>query len=258
MKKKKRLFIIAAVILAVPLLLLLSIILFAGAGRKIGKPLPKGNIEIPVCRSIHYNSTSQIQKEIIKTWSEGEVSDWVDGEKPDLKNPRTVLGCLLSGKRVEEINQYLLKQNAVGTAGSRWLLNPKGGYNFTTMALTPVLYLFDVKPELLYPATKKHLVENILTIEGSGFKRHVPGLPMEDTENHILMAESSRYLKNQWRWENGNKSPEFDNKNNGVEAGLYDYLKEVYTFGMYEFNADPYLGYSYSALLNLNAFARGG
>lgn len=78
MKKKKRLFIIAAVILAVPLLLLLSIILFAGAGRKIGKPLPKGNIEIPVCRSIHYNSTSQIQKEIIKTWSEGEVSDWVD------------------------------------------------------------------------------------------------------------------------------------------------------------------------------------
>ena len=121
MKKKKRLFIIAAVILAVPLLLLLSIILFAGAGRKIGKPLPKGNIEIPVCRSIHYNSTSQIQKEIIKTWSEGEVSDWVDGEKPDLKNPRTVLGCLLSGKRVEEINQYLLKQNAVGTAGSRWL-----------------------------------------------------------------------------------------------------------------------------------------
>ncbi|MBK9928776.1 MAG: hypothetical protein IPP04_02705 [Saprospiraceae bacterium] len=258
MKKKKRLFIIAAVILAVPLLLLLSIILFAGAGRKIGKPLPKGNIEIPVCRSIHYNSTSQIQKEIIKTWSEGEVSDWVDGEKPDLKNPRTVLGCLLSGKRVEEINQYLLKQNAVGTAGSRWLLNPKGGYNFTTMALTPVLYLFDAKPELLYPATKKHLVENILTIEGSGFKRNVPGLPMEDTENHILMAESSRYLKNQWRWENGNKSPEFDNKNNGVEAGLYDYLKEVYTFGMYEFNAGPYLGYSYSALLNLNAFARGG
>ena len=255
--KRKRFIIISSIILSIPLLLLALVIVFAGAGRKIEQPLPKGNIEIPAKRTIHYNSTSEIQKEIIEYWSEGKVTDWIDGEKPDLKNPRTVLGCLLAGKRVEEMNQYLMKQKATGTTGSRWLLNRKGGYNFTTMALTPVLYLFGDKPELLYPETKKHLVENILIIEGAGFSRNVPWLPMQDTENHIFMAEGSRYLKNQWRWEHGNKSPEFDNKNNGVEKGLTEYLNEILTYGVYEFNSDPYLGYTYSSLLNLNAFAAG-
>ncbi len=255
--KKKRVIVIVSIVLGLSMLLFASILVFSGAGRKTGEPLPKGNIEIPFQRTIKFFITSSLQKEIIEKWSEGNVSDWVDGEKPDLKNPRTVLGCLLAGKRVEEINQYLLRQNATGTAGSRWLGNPKGGYNFTTMALTPVLFLFDDNPEVLYPGTKKHLVENILTIEGSGFTRNVPGLPMQDTENHILMAESSRYLKNQWRREHGNESPEYDNKNNGVEEGLLDYLKEIYTYGVYEFNSDPYLGYSYSSLLNLDAFATG-
>lgn len=259
--KRKRIIIIISTILSLLMLLFASILVFSAAGRKntskTGKPLPKGNIEIPVKRTIHYNSTSEIQKEIIEYWSEGKVTDWVEGEKPSLKYPRTVLGCLLAGKRVEEINQYLMKQNATGTEGSRWLLNPKGGYDFTTIALTPLLFLFDDKPELLYPETKKHLVENILTIEGAGFSRNVPWLFIQDTENHILMAGSSRYLKNQWRWEHGNKSPEFDNKNNGVEAGLKNYLNEIYTYGVYEFNSDPYLGYTYLSLLNLDAFATG-
>ena len=255
--KKKRIIIIISVVLGLPLLLFASISYFAGAGRKTGDPLPKGNIEIPVKRTIQYKNTSHIQEEIIDYWSKGKVSDWVDGEKIDLKNSRTVLSCLLAGKRVEEMNQYLMKKKATGTGGSRWLLNPKGGYNFNTMAFTPLLYLFDDKPDLLYPETKKHLVDHILTIEGAGFTRNVPYLPMQDSENHILMSESSRYLKNQWLWKNGNHSPEYDNKNNGVEEGLKAYLKEIYTYGVYEFNAAPYLGYTYSSLLNLNAFATG-
>jgi hypothetical protein len=156
------------------------------------------------------------------------------------------------------MNEYLLKQKATGTGGSRWLLNPKGGYDFNAMAFTPLLFLFDDKPELLYPGTKKHLAENILTIEGAGFSRNVPYLPLQDSENHVLMTESSRYLKNQWLWKNGNNSPEYDNRNNGVEAGLKEYLEEIVTNGVYEFNSDPYLGYTYSSLLNLNAFATGG
>ena len=255
--KRKRVIIIISVVLGLPILLFASILVFAGAGRKIGEPLPKGNIEIPVTRSIRFNDTSHLQNEIIEFWSNGEVADWVDGKKIDLKNSRTVLGCLLAGKRVEEMNQYLMKQKATGTGGSRWLLNPKGGYNFNTMAFTPLLYLFDDKPDLLYPETKKHLVDHILTIEGAGFTRNVPYLPMQDSENHILMSESSRYLKNQWLWKNGNHSPKYDNINNGVEEGLKAYLKEIFTYGVYEFNAAPYLGYTYSSLLNLNAFATG-
>lgn len=255
--RKKRIIVLISVVPGLLILLYASISFFAGAGRKTGNPLPLGNIEIPVERTIQYNKTSRIQEEIIEYWSKGKVADWVDGEKINLKNPRTVLGCFLADTRIEEINQYLLKQKSTGKEGSRWLLNPKGGYDFNAMAFTPVLFLFGDKPELLYPETKKHLVNNILTIEGVGFTRNVPYTGFQDSENHILMAESARYLKNQWLHENGNSSPEYDNKNNGVEAGLKEYLEEIAAHGVYEFNSDPYLGYTYSSLLNLNAFATG-
>jgi hypothetical protein len=255
--KKKWIIVLISIVLGLPVLLYASISYFAGAGRKTGEQLPLGNIEIPVKRTIHFNNSSKIQEEIVEFWSKGKVTDWVDGEKIDLKNPRTVLGCLLSGKRIEEINQYLLKQRSTGNEGSRWLLNPRGGYDFNAMAFTPVLFLFGDKPELLYPATKKHLVNNILTIEGAGFTRNVPHAGFQDSENHVLMAESARYLKNQWLRENGNNSPEYNNSTNGVEVGLKGFLEEILAYGVYEFNSDPYLGYTYSSLLNLNAFANG-
>ena len=150
-----------------------------------------------------------------------------------------------------------MNQKATGVAGSRWLLNPKGGYDFNAMAFTPVLYLFKDRPDLLYPETKAHLAKDILTIEGGGFTRNVPHLCLQDSENHILMAESSRYLKNQWLWDTGARSPEYDNKHNGVENGLKSFLEEILNYGFYEFNSDPYLGYTYSSLLNLHAFATG-
>ena len=245
------------IVIVLTIILLPSIVFFGCASRKLGAQLPKGNIEVPVKRSIHFNAISKLQQEIIQYWSRGKVEDWVDGEKIDLKNPRTVISCLLAGKRIAEINQYLLLQKSTGNNGTRWLLNPRGGYDFNDMAFTPLLYLFNDRPDLLYPATKHHLVENILTIEGAGFTKNVPRLGFQDSENHILMAESSRYLKNQWRWNNGNQLAKYDNLTNGVGEGLLKYLKEIYTYGIYEFNSDPYLGYTYSSLLNLNAFATG-
>jgi len=155
------------------------------------------------------------------------------------------------------MNQYLMRQKATGVPGSNWWLNPNGDYDFNVMAFTPVLYMFDDRPDLLYPETKAHLLKNILTIEGEGFTKKVPYLLLEDTENHILMAEGSRYLKNQWLWNNGERSPEYDNATNGVEKGLKSYLEEIYTYGFYEYNSQPYLGYTYGALLNLDEFASG-
>ena len=228
-----------------------------GAGREPGEPLAMGNIPVPGNRSVEYNATSPLREQIIDHWTHVELEDWVYGEKVDLKEPRTVLACLTAGRRVEEVNKYLLRQKATGTAGSRWLLNPRGGYNFTTMACTPLLYLFGDKPGLLYPETLEHLAKQILTIEGGGFSRKVPRLPIQDSENHILMAGSSRYLKNQWLRDKGEHSPEFDNRENGVEEGLKSYLQEIYDYGLYEFNSDPYMGYTLSALLNLQAFAGG-
>ena len=80
---------------------------------------------------------------------------------------------------------------------------------------------------------------------------------LEDTENHILMTEGSRYLKNQWLRNHGNNCAKYDNKTNGVEEKLKQYLEEIYTYGFYEYNSSPYLGYTYCALLNLSEFASG-
>lgn len=225
------------------------------AGRQISKPLEQGNIKVSVKRTLKYNTTSALREEIINHWATRKTEEWTDGEKVGIKGSRVVLGSLAAGKRIDEMNRYLLSQKSSGTAGSRWLLNPNGGYNFNTMACTPILYFFDDKPELLYPETREHLANNILTIQGSRFTRRVPYLPIQDSENHILMAESSRYLKNQWLKENGEKSPEFDNKNNGVEKALISFLEEIYAYGIYEFNSAPYLGYTYCSLLNINEFA---
>ena len=252
-------YIVIVVLFIFGILVVLTVFIIGreGGGREIGEPMKQGNIEVPVLRSFSFRDASALQHEIIDHWTTIKPSEWEDAQKVDLKNSRTVLGCLSAGVRVEEMNQYLMRQKATGVAGSRWLLNPRGGYSFNTMAFTPVLYLFNDRPDLLYPETKVHLVKNILTIDGDEFTRNVPKLPMQDSENHILMAESSRYLKNQWLWNNGELSDKYCNATNGIEAGLKSFLEEIYHYGLYEFNADPYMGYSLSALLNLDAFADG-
>ena len=254
---KKYFVIISLLVLGILIASIVFILEREGAGREIGKPRDQGNIEVPVLRSFTFHDSSVLQQEVIEYWTTINPTEWIDGEKINLKNARTVLGCLTAEVRVDEMNQYIMRQKATGTAGSRWLLNPKGGYNFNTMAFTPVLYLFDDRPDLLYPETKAHLVNNILTVDGDEFTRNVPKLPMQDSENHILMAESSRYLKNQWLWKNGELAAEFNNETNGVREGLLSFLQEIYQYGLYEFNSDPYMGYSLSALLNLDAFAEG-
>ena len=240
------------------ILIFLSSLFVNCAGRKIGMPTTMSNIAIPTTRTIIYQDSSLLKNDIIQFWANAKINEWGDEGKIDFKIPRAIIGCLLAKKRIPEINAYLLKQYPIGEIGSKWLLNPYGGYDFTAMSLMPVLYLFDASPELLYPETKEHLVKNILTIRGPGFTRNVPRLCFQDSENHILMGEGARYLTNQWLCEHGVElEGAYNNKLNGVEEGLKAYLQEIQEYGIYEYNAKPYLGYTYSALMNLSAFAKG-
>ena len=257
MKIKKLLLYVLMCLFTLTLLLYILVNIFAGAGRKIDHPIELGNIQIPKQRSLSFSNHSKLKQKILDGWTSKTPQDWKPNEKVNLKNSRIAISCLLEGKRIEEINNYLMNQKAVGHPGSPWLLYPLGDYDFTAMAFTALLYLFGEKPELLYPKTREHLLNNILTIEGDEFRRNVGYMFLEDSENHILMTEGSRFLKNQWLMKHGNTDPKYDNKMNGVSKKLKIFLEEIETYGFYEFNSAPYLGYTYCALLNLYEFASG-
>ena len=257
MKIKKLLLYVLMCLFTLTLLLYILVNIFAGAGRKIDHPIELGNIQIPKQRSLSFSNHSKLKQKILDGWTSKTPQDWKPNEKVNLKNSRIAISCLLEGKRIEEINNYLMNQKAVGHPGSPWLLYPLGDYDFTAMAFTALLYLFGEKPELLYPKTREHLLNNILTIEGDEFRRNVGYMFLEDSENHILMTEGSRFLKNQWLMKHGNTDPKYDNKINGVSKKLKIFLEEIETYGFYEFNSAPYLGYTYCALLNLYEFASG-
>ena len=257
MKIKKLLLYVLMCLFTLTLLLYILVNIFAGAGRKMDHPIELGNIQIPKQRSLSFSNHSKLKQKILDGWTSKTPQDWKPNEKVNLKNSRIAISCLLEGKRIEEINNYLMNQKAVGHPGSPWLLYPLGDYDFTAMAFTALLYLFGEKPELLYPKTREHLLNNILTIDGDEFRRNVGYMFLEDSENHILMTEGSRFLKNQWLMKHGNTDPKYDNKINGVSKKLKIFLEEIETYGFYEFNSAPYLGYTYCALLNLYEFASG-
>jgi len=216
--------------------------------------LPVGNLAVPTQRRIQWNGHSAFADSLYQSWKEDAAAEWGFEKKMEL--PRTLLAQLLANRNIAEVNRQILNLEPWGTPGSKWWGNPRGGYDFSATTFTTILYLFDERPEILYPEAKKRLVEILLNDEGEGYSDAVPGTfgRIIDSENHILMAQGSKYLKNRYLMLHGNRDARYDNELNGLEAGLLGKLKELSTMGLYEFNSVPYLGYTLAALLNLEAF----
>jgi hypothetical protein len=191
--------------------------------------------------------------ELIKAWAERALPSWQ--EKGKVQAPRILLAKLALERDVPEVNAYLQKAEPWAGIGSTWTLRRSGDYDFSLPGLTAILYKYGDRPELLYPETRRHLLNVLLNQDGAGFNTTVPGSLglVTETENHILMTEGSRYLKNQWLSERG--AAEYNNTENGLERKLVAFIREMEEAGPYEFNSDPYSGYTIMALLTLEAFA---
>ena len=215
--------------------------------------LAKGNIEISVERKIQWNAHSLFADSIYHRWAKRDLNP--DGGK--VNNPRILLAKLLLKKDLADVNATILKTVPWGVTGSTWAMNKNGDYDFTMTVLTTILYLFGNQPSILFPETTQHLVDVLLIEEGGKFRYKTPNTMgmVDETENHLLMTEGSRYLKNQWKKVKGNNNPLFDNIANGMEDKLSALLIEMGSAGLYEFNSLPYTGYTITALLNLEAFA---
>lgn len=200
---------------------------------------------------------------LLEEWASREIPDW--REEGKVTAPRVLLAKLAVAERdpgaseaaIEELNAYLLAAEPWAGIGSTWVLRPRGDYDFSLPPLTAILYRYGDRPELLYPQTREHLLAVLLNQEGDRFRTTVPrGLWLvAETENHILMTEGSRYLKNQWLAANGSTDPAHDNAGNGLEDELVSFIREIDEAGAFEFNSTPYIGYTLMALLTLEAYA---
>ena len=212
-------------------------------------------VQIPHQRTIVWKTNANLANQVYQSFASKKINFDKLSERGN--TPRILLAKLLLKQDIEAVNNAIQQMRVRGVTGSHWALNPKGDYDFTLMPLTTILFLFDTQPDLLYPKTKEHLINTLLTEEGGKYRRATPrtlGL-VADTENHILMTEGSRYLKNRWKMLHGTLSSDYDNIANGMEVKILAYLNRMKTNGLYEYNSIPYIGYTIAALLNLEAFA---
>ena len=191
---------------------------------------------------------------VLQSWATKDLPDWKTQGK--IVAPRVMLAKLLTNTDVEKVNEYMLDKKPWGTNGTDWALNPHGDYDFSEVPLVTLLYLFGDKPELLYPATKENLLNNLLTHSGNKTHERTPRMMgmMRETENHVLMGETSRYLKNQWLQEHGDTNRLNDNQRNGINAWWMACLNQKLARGFFEFNSNPYSGFSLTALFTMHTF----
>lgn len=178
----------------------------------------------------------------------------------------TALPRLALGVDVESVNKAILDPSFVAwNIGTEIALLGKvcqrmGDYDFILMGLLHIAYL-DREKNLLSPEARHKLRHELLSQTGinhySGFflKNCFP-VKKKDTENHILMTETARYLTNQLLLEESN-DPKFDNAKNGFEEWFLNHLSQFLRHDFDELNSRPYQGYTIIQLATLMSFAEG-
>lgn len=132
-----------------------------------------------------------------------------------------------------------------------------------------ILYMFKDRPDLLTDVAARNIVTKGLMgyIGPDADKMRFPcfGSHYPETENHVLMIETSRYLTNQWLYNNPRYDSELssysgnDNyKNDGtqVESVLLQAMARIVWGDAFEANGRTYQGLTASAILNLYNYAK--
>ncbi|MEZ0374458.1 MAG: hypothetical protein ACAI44_35550, partial [Candidatus Sericytochromatia bacterium] len=221
------------------------------------------------------------EKAVVQAWLDQPLENWEGWSyHPELKRsePGGTAGTvayrsnaiLMAGADATRINQVLKTGTVYSGVGTHFVpfsplakvIARNGDYDFTLMALTTLTNRHWNNPALA-PDTKKHLATVLLNQEGADHikQRWLLGL-VPETENHILMTESSRYLKNQLVQQHGleyssSKLPAaaYDNQANGFNDWFVNHLSSFVREDFNEYNSRPYQAYSVKSIQNLYEFA---
>ena len=175
------------------------------------------------------------------------------------------LAKLERGVEVAHINRQILAPGSkpFGVYGTRarvlgrWCQRD-GDYDFMAQDLVRLAYRNLERPDALWPESLRKIAFDLLPVAGSRhhwrFRLGLCGTHRE-TENHVLMTETARYLTNQLRRRLGETDERYDNRRNGFDEWMLRHLARFLRRHFEEYNSRPYQGYTVKALNNLHSYA---
>jgi hypothetical protein len=163
----------------------------------------------------------------------------------------------LPGKKPsrDEVIEMIPRLTIGSKAGTNSDSVPKrtGEYDVALTMLVSIIYkYYDVLP----PAVQNHIIDGLLNKRGPfdpDDLRPFKPLPGPETENHVMMIESARYLTNQLLYKRTG-DPRYDNARNGMDEWMLKHLQQFLKTDFIEYNSRPYQHYTMSALLNLYSY----
>jgi hypothetical protein len=219
---------------------------------------PKGPVVVPTLITTEPLDSEErlfLISDALENYAKLGILNWSEKFEDTILNPRVIFAKLLMGEDPIYLNEEILKSSAWGTTGTSSKLNKKGDYDFSQIQWVNLLFYFKDKPEIIFPNTAQHIIDALIIDNGNKPNLKAPNIwgLIRETENHILMKETSRYLKNQWLFEK-TELKDFNNEQNGMEAFLIKHLNTMYQTGFFEFNANPYISYTFEALHVLHSY----
>ncbi|MFE7182230.1 LGFP repeat-containing protein, partial [Streptomyces erythrochromogenes] len=175
---------------------------------------------------------------------------------PSFRTPGELPSRLLAHVFIRQLGRG---QGQVGTSFDEGVLGTrKGDYDMALKGLMVALYRY--RGLFTEEEVERTLIKLVPTEIGGPLRLslHEYVFLTEDapeTENHILMIESTRYLVNQLLHDRIDDQ-RFDNSANGLASWLLGHLQQFAKHDFLEFNSRIYQRLSLHALLNLHEFAR--
>lgn len=126
-----------------------------------------------------------------------------------------------------------------------------GEYDVALSGLIPMVFRYG---RILPPPVRAHISNDLLTRRGPLDNGDLFVGPASETENHLNMLESSRYLTNDLLFAATHRS-EYDNSHNGLGTWWLKRLQTYLTTDFIEYNARPYQEYTMRGLQNMASFA---
>jgi hypothetical protein len=150
-------------------------------------------------------------------------------------------------------------EKGIGIAG---LCKRQGEYDTAMWGLVRLLLEFEAELREMRPGSNlspyDHVLENLLRSYDGRYQYQASythdgfcDIEIPETENHILLIESSRYLINQLLIKKYGYNSRWDNSANGQTQWLLRQLQRFFEQDFYEYNSRPYQRYSWYALANL-------